>query len=196
MSALRARCGRNASSCWTIEASTGPLAMGRSRVRKKSRRRLTDASCGAVNNMHDSLLPLAGMVPMVNIMLGEIIFGGVGSGLYGMLLFAIVAVFVAGLNEVLAGRELFSDGPADDERWLRIIFGEAGSDPAFTIQRTHADVLMAQLAAKLGWDSARSSINSARRSLSHGFLRCCNAERKVTMPTRYPPRGNLASIHF
>jgi K+-transporting ATPase ATPase A chain len=57
----------------------------------------TDASCGAVNNMHDSLLPLAGMVPMINIMLGEIIFGGVGSGLYGMLLFAIVAVFVAGL---------------------------------------------------------------------------------------------------
>ncbi|HYZ62806.1 MAG TPA: potassium-transporting ATPase subunit KdpA [Acetobacteraceae bacterium] len=57
----------------------------------------TDASCGAVNNMHDSLLPLAGMVPMVNIMLGEIIFGGVGSGLYGMLLFAILAVFIAGL---------------------------------------------------------------------------------------------------
>jgi K+-transporting ATPase ATPase A chain len=57
----------------------------------------TDASCGAVNNMHDSLMPLAGMVPMVNIMLGEIIFGGVGSGLYGMLLFAVVAVFVAGL---------------------------------------------------------------------------------------------------
>lgn len=57
----------------------------------------TDASCGAVNNMHDSLLPLAGLAPMANIMLGEIIFGGVGSGLYGMLLFAIVAVFVAGL---------------------------------------------------------------------------------------------------
>jgi K+-transporting ATPase ATPase A chain len=57
----------------------------------------TDASCGAVNNMHDSLLPLAGMVPMVNIMLGEIIFGGVGSGMYGMLLFAILAVFIAGL---------------------------------------------------------------------------------------------------
>src|SRR3984885_10439802 len=57
----------------------------------------TDASCGAVNNMHDSLLPLAGAVPMVNIMLGEIIFGGVGSGLYGMMLFVIVAMFVAGL---------------------------------------------------------------------------------------------------
>jgi K+-transporting ATPase ATPase A chain len=57
----------------------------------------TDASCGAVNNMHDSLMPLGGLIPMLNIQLGEIIFGGVGSGLYGMLLFAIVAVFVAGL---------------------------------------------------------------------------------------------------
>ena len=57
----------------------------------------TDASCGAVNNMHDSLMPLAGAVPLVNIMLGESIFGGVGSGLYGMLLFAVLAVFIAGL---------------------------------------------------------------------------------------------------
>ena len=57
----------------------------------------TDASCGAVNSMHDSYMPLGGMVPLVNIMLGEIIFGGVGSGLYGMLLFAILAVFIAGL---------------------------------------------------------------------------------------------------
>jgi K+-transporting ATPase ATPase A chain len=57
----------------------------------------TDASCGAVNTMHDSLMPLAGMIPMINIMLGEIIFGGVGSGLYGMLLFAVITVFIAGL---------------------------------------------------------------------------------------------------
>ena len=57
----------------------------------------TDTSCGAVNTMHDSLLPIAGMIPLANIMLGEIIFGGVGSGLYGMLAFAIIAVFVAGL---------------------------------------------------------------------------------------------------
>jgi K+-transporting ATPase ATPase A chain len=57
----------------------------------------TDASCGAVNTMHDSLMPLAGMIPMINMQLGEIIFGGVGSGLYGMLLYAIIAVFVAGL---------------------------------------------------------------------------------------------------
>ena len=57
----------------------------------------TDASCGAVNSMHDSFTPLGGLVPLFNIQLGEIIVGGVGSGLYGMLLFAIVAVFVAGL---------------------------------------------------------------------------------------------------
>ncbi|MBV8799549.1 MAG: potassium-transporting ATPase subunit KdpA [Alphaproteobacteria bacterium] len=57
----------------------------------------TDASCGAVIAMHDSFMPLGGLVPLVNIQLGEIIFGGVGSGLYGMLLFVIVAMFVAGL---------------------------------------------------------------------------------------------------
>ena len=57
----------------------------------------TDASCGAVNAMHDSLMPLGGMVALVNIMLGEVIFGGVGSGLYGMLVFVILAVFIAGL---------------------------------------------------------------------------------------------------
>ena len=57
----------------------------------------TDASCGAVNTMHDSLMPIAGMIPMLNIQLGEVIFGGVGAGLYGMLMFAIIAVFIAGL---------------------------------------------------------------------------------------------------
>ena len=57
----------------------------------------TDASCGAVNAMHDSFTAIGGMIPLFNIQLGEIIFGGVGSGLYGMLLFVILAVFVAGL---------------------------------------------------------------------------------------------------
>ncbi len=57
----------------------------------------TDASCGAVDAMFESFLPLGGMVPMLNIMLGEIIYGGVGSGLYGFLMFAIIAVFIAGL---------------------------------------------------------------------------------------------------
>ncbi|ARJ67820.1 potassium-transporting ATPase subunit KdpA [Magnetospirillum sp. ME-1] len=57
----------------------------------------TATSCGAVNAMHDSLLPLAGMVPLVNMLLGEVVVGGVGSGLYGMLVFALLTVFIAGL---------------------------------------------------------------------------------------------------
>ena len=57
----------------------------------------TDASCGAVNAMHDSFTPLGGLVPLFNIQTGEVIFGGVGSGLYGMLVFVILAVFIAGL---------------------------------------------------------------------------------------------------
>jgi K+-transporting ATPase ATPase A chain len=57
----------------------------------------TAASCGAVNAMHDSLTPIGGMVPMVLMQLGEVVFGGVGSGLYGMLVFAMLAVFIAGL---------------------------------------------------------------------------------------------------
>ncbi len=57
----------------------------------------TDASCGAVNSMHDSYMPLGGLVPLVNMMLGEVVFGGVGAGLYGMLIFVILTVFIAGL---------------------------------------------------------------------------------------------------
>jgi K+-transporting ATPase ATPase A chain len=57
----------------------------------------TDTSCGAVNAMHDSFTPLGGLIPLLNMQIGEIIFGGVGSGLYGMLVMAVLAVFIAGL---------------------------------------------------------------------------------------------------
>jgi K+-transporting ATPase ATPase A chain len=57
----------------------------------------TDASCGAINSWHDSFTPLGGMVPLVNIMLSEVIFGGVGSGMYGILIYIVLAVFIAGL---------------------------------------------------------------------------------------------------
>jgi potassium-transporting ATPase potassium-binding subunit len=57
----------------------------------------TDASCGAVNSMHDSYTPLGGMIPLINIMLGEVVFGGVGAGLYGIVVFVILSVFIAGL---------------------------------------------------------------------------------------------------
>jgi K+-transporting ATPase ATPase A chain len=99
--------GNPAFAAFQVDQTASPLQAGGNMEGKEVRFGLansalfttvtTDASCGAVNNMHDSLLPIAGMVPMVNIMLGEIIFGGVGSGLYGMLLFVIIAMFVAGL---------------------------------------------------------------------------------------------------
>jgi K+-transporting ATPase ATPase A chain len=57
----------------------------------------TDASCGAINSWHDSFTPLGGMIPLVNIMLSEVIFGGVGAGMYGMLIYVVLAVFIAGL---------------------------------------------------------------------------------------------------
>src|SRR5262249_11160308 len=57
----------------------------------------TDASCGAVNSMHDSFTPISGLILVLNIQLGEIIFGGVGAGLYGMLIYAVLTVFIAGL---------------------------------------------------------------------------------------------------
>jgi K+-transporting ATPase ATPase A chain len=57
----------------------------------------TDASCGAVNTMHDSLTPIGGMVVLINIMMGEVVFGGVGSGLYGILIMVVLSVFIAGL---------------------------------------------------------------------------------------------------
>ncbi|HNH82348.1 MAG TPA: potassium-transporting ATPase subunit KdpA [Acidobacteriota bacterium] len=57
----------------------------------------TDASCGAVNAMHDSFTPLGGLVPLANIMLGEVVFGGVGAGMYGILIFVVLTVFIAGL---------------------------------------------------------------------------------------------------
>ena len=66
-------------------------------IRRSGRAATTAASNGSVNSMHDSFTPLGGLVPMWLMQLGEVIFGGVGSGLYGMLMFAIVAVFVAGL---------------------------------------------------------------------------------------------------
>jgi potassium-transporting ATPase potassium-binding subunit len=75
----------------------------------------TDTSCGAVNSMHDSYTPLGGLIPLLNIQIGEIIFGGVGSGLYGMLVMAVLAVFIAGLmvgrtpeylGKKIAGREM------------------------------------------------------------------------------------------
>jgi K+-transporting ATPase ATPase A chain len=99
--------------CWSAESSGNPrlhelgIAHGGNMEGKEVRFGIfnsalfatitTDASCGAVNSMHDSFTPIGGMIPILNIHLGEIIFGGVGSGLYGMLVFIVIAIFLAGL---------------------------------------------------------------------------------------------------
>jgi K+-transporting ATPase ATPase A chain len=94
----------------------------------------TDASCGAVNNAHDSLTPLGGLIPLVNIELGEVIFGGVGSGLYGILLFAILAVFIAGL---MVGRTPEYLGKKIEQKEVKMVM-VAALVLAFTILSTAA----------------------------------------------------------
>ena len=99
--------GNPAVATFNVEAAPGALQAGGNMEGKEVRfgpalsalwaTVTTDTSCGAVHSMHDSYLPIGGMVPLINMQLGEVIFGGVGSGLYGMLAFAIVAMFVAGL---------------------------------------------------------------------------------------------------
>jgi K+-transporting ATPase ATPase A chain len=90
-----------------VDQAAGPLQAGGNMEGKETRFGIaasslfaavtTAASCGAVNAMHDSLMPLGGLVPMALMMFGEVVFGGVGSGLYGMLVFAVLGVFIAGL---------------------------------------------------------------------------------------------------
>jgi K+-transporting ATPase ATPase A chain len=78
----------------------------------------TAASCGAVNAMHDSFLPLGGLIPLINMMLGEIVFGGVGAGLYGMLNYVLIAVFIAGL---MVGRTPEYVGKKIEAREVRLL---------------------------------------------------------------------------
>ncbi|HEY5892457.1 MAG TPA: potassium-transporting ATPase subunit KdpA [Chthoniobacterales bacterium] len=80
----------------------------------------TDASNGSVNAMHDSFSPLGGLVPMVNVMLGEVIFGGVGAGMYGILMFAILTVFIAGLMVGRTPEYLGKKIEAHEIRWAMV----------------------------------------------------------------------------
>ena len=79
----------------------------------------TAASCGAVNAMHDCFTALGGMIPLINMQLGEIIVGGVGAGLYGMLLFVVMAIFVAGLmvgrTPEYVGKKIEAQGGQDGD---------------------------------------------------------------------------------
>jgi K+-transporting ATPase ATPase A chain len=104
----------------------------------------TDASCGCVNSMHDSFTPIGGMVPMVNMQLGEVVFGGVGAGMYGMLLMVVLTVFIAGL---MVGRTPEYLGKKIQSREIRMVMLSVLSSPLVILGFTAvASVLPAGLA--------------------------------------------------
>ena len=125
----------------------------------------TDTSCGAVNNMHDSLLPIAGLVPMINMMTDIVIFGGVGAGLYGILIYAIIGVFIAGL---MVGRTPEYLGKKLEQKEVKMamlaIIVTSLSVLVFSALSTHAN-----FAAKSYWNPPGAAIANLNNSGPHGL---------------------------
>ncbi|HEY9731776.1 MAG TPA: potassium-transporting ATPase subunit KdpA [Drouetiella sp.] len=125
----------------------------------------TDASCGAVNSMHDSFTPLGGIVPLLNIQLGELIFGGVGAGLYGILMFAILTVFIAGL---MVGRTPEYVGKKIEKKEVKMamLFVLVA---AFSILGFTALGAVLNLPAGSFWNAAGATANNVNNNGAHGF---------------------------
>lgn len=125
----------------------------------------TDASCGAVNSMHDSFTPIGGLVPLLNIQLGEIVFGGVGAGLYGILIFAILAVFIAGL---MVGRTPEYIGKKIEQKDVKMamLFVLAA---CFSILISTAVATVLQLPPGHPLNSPGPTYNNVNNSGPHGF---------------------------
>jgi K+-transporting ATPase ATPase A chain len=125
----------------------------------------TDTSCGAVNNMHDSLTPIAGMVPMFNMMTDVVIFGGVGAGLYGILLYAILAVFIAGL---MVGRTPEYLGKKIEQKEVKMamlaIIATSACILAFTALSS-----VVSFPAKGYWNPPGAAIANMNNNGPHGF---------------------------
>lgn len=125
----------------------------------------TDASCGAVNSMHDSFTPLGGLVPLFNIMTGEVIFGGVGAGLYGILLYCIIAVFIAGL---MVGRTPEYLGKKIEQKEVKMamlaIIAASASILVFTALSS-----VITFPAKGYWNPPGPSIANVNNTGPHGF---------------------------
>jgi K+-transporting ATPase ATPase A chain len=125
----------------------------------------TDASCGAVNAMHDSFTPLGGLIPMFNIMTGEVIFGGVGAGLYGILLYCILAVFIAGL---MVGRTPEYIGKKIEQKEVKMamlaIMATAFSILVFTALST-----VVSFPANGYWNAPGAAVANISNSGPHGF---------------------------
>jgi K+-transporting ATPase ATPase A chain len=125
----------------------------------------TDASCGAVNSMHDSFTPLGGLVPLFNIMTGEVIFGGVGAGLYGILLYCILAVFIAGL---MVGRTPEYLGKKIEKKEVKMAM-LAVIATAFSVLVFSAISSVIPFAAKGYWNPPGAAIANLSNSGPHGF---------------------------
>ncbi len=125
----------------------------------------TDASCGAVNSMHDSYTPLGGFIPLFNLQTDEVIFGGVGSGLYGMLLYAIVGVFIAGL---MVGRTPEYLGKKIEQKEVKMAM-VAVIATAFSILVFTAICAVIPLAKNGYWNSPGAAIVNLGNSGPHGF---------------------------
>jgi len=125
----------------------------------------TDASCGAVNCMHDSLTPLAGMIPLINMQLGEVVFGGVGAGLYGIIIFAVLTVFIAGL---MVGRtpEYLGKKIEEKEVKMAMLFVLAA---AFSILLFTAIALVTKIPAGNFLNPPGAPINNINNTGPHGF---------------------------
>ena len=125
----------------------------------------TDASCGAVNGMHDSFTPIGGLVPLFNIMTGEVIFGGVGAGLYGILLYAIIAVFIAGL---MVGRTPEYVGKKIEQKEVKMamlaLIATAASILVFT-----AISSVVQFAKSGYWNPPGAATANVNNTGPHGF---------------------------
>ena len=125
----------------------------------------TNASCGAVNSMHDSYTPIGGLVPLFNIMTGEVIFGGVGAGLYGILLYCILAVFIAGL---MVGRTPEYLGKKIEQKEVKMAM-LAVIATAFSILVFSAISSIATFQAKGYWNPQGAAIANTSNSGPHGL---------------------------
>jgi K+-transporting ATPase ATPase A chain len=125
----------------------------------------TDASCGAVNSMHDSYTPLGGLVPLFNILTGEVIFGGVGAGLYGILLYCIVAVFIAGL---MVGRTPEYLGKKIEQKEVKMAM-LAVIATAMSVLVLTAFSAVIDFPAKGYWNPPGPAVANLNNSGPHGF---------------------------
>jgi K+-transporting ATPase ATPase A chain len=146
----------------------------------------TGASCGAVNSMHDSFTPLGGLVPLLNIQLGELIFGGVGAGLYGMLVFALLTVFIAGL---MVGRTPEYVGKRIEQKEVKMamlyVLAAAASILVFTGVGAVLELPKEGLAGELNrWSTTSTyygaTYNNVNNSGPHGFTEILYAFSSAT----------------